>query len=66
MRVLSAKSGLLGTSPTGLVRFSAKGPSRAGLLSSLGMTTQEKTQNRGNEAKKWVKTKDITFLSAAK
>jgi hypothetical protein len=65
MRVLSAKSGFLETSPNGLIRFSATHPSGAGFRPSLGMTARGKYKNSGNEAKNWLKTKDITFLSAA-
>jgi hypothetical protein len=46
-----------------LVRFSPKHPGRARFLASLGMTPRRKTQNRGNEAKKLLKTKDITFCN---
>jgi hypothetical protein len=65
MRVLSEKSGFLETSPNGLARFFAKHPARARFLSSLGMTQPGKYENSGNEAKKWLKTKHITFLSGA-
>jgi hypothetical protein len=65
MRVSSTKSGFLETSPKCLVRFSAKHPARARFLSALGMAARGKTQNSGNEAKKWLKTKDITFFNGA-
>jgi len=65
MRALSAKSGFLETSPNGLVGFSATHPSGAGFRSSLGMTARGKYKNSGNEAKNWLKTKDIIFLNAA-
>jgi hypothetical protein len=65
MRRFNAKSGFLETSPKCLVRFSAKHPGRAGFLSSLGMTQPGKYKKSGNEAKEYLKTKDIAFLNAA-
>ncbi len=49
-----------------LVIFSPKQPGRARFLSrgcGIGMTLRRKTQNRGNELKKLLKTKDITFCN---
>ncbi len=65
MRRFNAKSGFLETSPNCLVRFSAKHPGRAGFLSSLGTTQPGKYKKSGNEAKEYLKTKDIAFLNAA-
>jgi len=48
-----------------VVRLSPKHPGRARFLCrdcGIGMTARRKTKNRGNEAKKLLKTKDITFL----
>jgi hypothetical protein len=65
MRRFNAKGGFLETPPNCLVRFSAKHPSRAGFLSSLGTTQPGKYKKSGNEPKEYLKTKDIAFLSAA-
>ena len=60
-----------------LALFSAKHPCRAGFLvlrpkafgrrvAPLGMREQKETQNRGNEAKKSLKIKDVTFCRVQK
>ena len=65
MRRFNAKNGFMETSPDWLVRFCAEHPGGARFLAWLGMTPRGKHKNRGNEAKKYLKTKDITFLSGA-
>jgi hypothetical protein len=65
MRLLSAKSGFLETSPNGLVRFSAKHPGGARFLPfaalRVGMTQPGKYKNSGNELDKYLKTKNMTL-----
>jgi hypothetical protein len=65
MHRFNAKSGFVETSPNCSIRFSARHPGRAGFLSSLGTTQPGKYKKSGNEAKEYLKTKDIAFLNAA-
>jgi hypothetical protein len=61
----NAKSGFLETAPNWLVPFCQEHPGRARFLSWLGMTPRGKYKNSGNEAKEYLKTKEITLLKAA-